>query len=389
MPIPPKIKKMIAHNSSIGHLDLSGCELTDEDINEVVTILNTTGCQSLDISRNDITEEGAAVLATVSTLKKLNIANNYLDDAGLLCFIGTSITHLVANNNGISISAASKAYASKHFALLDTGYHLDHEGNEVPISDIVHTLNKTDEVWKGSSFLHSPPINKPALQQPTSLSSSNLSLFSASGLPQQKNTTLDLGDKESEDKKPLIENLEKISSVKKQLEKILESPPQHIEQHIEIVLELSPVDLSLSSDANHYITELAQLLGELGKFGELKRLGRVQYVSLTLHLPILDFSKADTAVANNYLDKRESLEIFQNTLLTPHLPDSDRGFETKKSMDSSSNFLYSPVVSARVSRTDVMFPPSIRTVKISGSEISITGGTGTSDRNQGVCCQLM
>jgi len=160
MSIPPKIKKNLEQNISIKHLDLSGCELDDEGINELKKNLEDTKCLSLNISRNDITEIGAAVLAQISTLEKLNIENNYIGDEGFMFLLDSSIIHLEAKSNGISKSAVHKAYAEKqckHLRFLDIGYNLDREGNDIPISDLEHVLNKTDEVWE-KSFLSETPV---------------------------------------------------------------------------------------------------------------------------------------------------------------------------------------------------------------------------------------
>lgn len=149
MPIPQHVVNLIEKKDPmVVELSLADQDLDDDDVKQLVDLLElNTHIRSLDLSRNNISLEGAKSLATITGLKKLNISHNYIDEDGLKALTKCyTLKWLNVANNGIPQEVAGTIYKSyySHFDYLNTGFNFNERGEVIPLSALEIECNKTN-----------------------------------------------------------------------------------------------------------------------------------------------------------------------------------------------------------------------------------------------------
>jgi hypothetical protein len=147
--------QFITKMNRVKHLDVSGLELVDSDICVFVanclSILQKKGSSntkerlsivSLDMSRNHISDEGAKLLCSVSSLEHLCLNTNEISDAGASnLFQMASLKSLLLSNNSISDRAIRSIESNTTLKCLDLSFNMLNEEGIKTLSEC-KSLNK-------------------------------------------------------------------------------------------------------------------------------------------------------------------------------------------------------------------------------------------------------
>jgi hypothetical protein len=155
MPIPKYIKQQIQQkDSKIISIDLSNCNLNDNDISELQELLqNNSYINSINLADNNFTEAGCKLLRLIPGLKKLNLSGCYVGDKGLNYFIGSKIEVLNVSNCGITKDGAAILLAN-----INQFKELDVDKNPRIPADILHKIRQKFIPGLTGKFPHSSPV---------------------------------------------------------------------------------------------------------------------------------------------------------------------------------------------------------------------------------------
>ncbi len=109
MPFPADLIKHIETNLfQEDLLDLSGCEINDQEISLLAQALtHNKHIKNIRLFGNNISDEGASIIATIPTLEIVNLADNQIKEAGARALATSkTIKQLIISNNPIGDKGA-------------------------------------------------------------------------------------------------------------------------------------------------------------------------------------------------------------------------------------------------------------------------------------------
>jgi hypothetical protein len=104
--IPTHIKKLLSEKLyTQDHLDLSNYGLDDADMSELEALLeDNKNITSIDLEHNNITSKGLNAIASISSVKKINVSQNKINDEGIIFLLknNTTLESICIRNNALS-----------------------------------------------------------------------------------------------------------------------------------------------------------------------------------------------------------------------------------------------------------------------------------------------